>query len=67
LGNDIISLMTSVRPYVKKKATLCTYPLFLNYPEALRPAFPRLKVCVLVGWGGGSRKAPQQIAGAYRG
>jgi AP-3 complex subunit delta-1 len=29
---------------VRKKATLCTYPLFLNFPEALRPAFPRLKV-----------------------
>ncbi|EDQ84380.1 uncharacterized protein MONBRDRAFT_30296 [Monosiga brevicollis MX1] len=43
LGNDVITLMTSVRPYVRKKATLCTYPLFLKYPEALRAAFPRLK------------------------
>jgi len=31
------------RPYVRKRATLLTYKIFVNYPEALRPTFPRLK------------------------
>ena len=43
LTDDIISLMCSTRPYVRKRATLVSYKLFLHYPEALRAAMPRLK------------------------
>ena len=43
LANDIITLMSSTRPYIRKKAVLLMYKVFLRFPEALRPAFPRLK------------------------
>ena len=35
--------MTSSKPYLRKKAVLIMYKVFLQFPEALRPAFPRLK------------------------
>ncbi|XP_022087832.1 AP-3 complex subunit delta-1-like isoform X2 [Acanthaster planci] len=43
LANDIMGLMASTRPYIRKKAVLLMYKIFLKFPEALRPAFPRLK------------------------
>jgi len=43
LTDDIISLMSSTRPYVRKRAVLVSYKLFLHYPEALRIALPRLR------------------------
>ncbi|KAK9500755.1 hypothetical protein O3M35_001955 [Rhynocoris fuscipes] len=43
LSNDIMTLLTSTKPYLRKKAVLMMYKVFLKYPEALRPAFPRLK------------------------
>ncbi|CAH1773291.1 unnamed protein product, partial [Owenia fusiformis] len=43
LANDIMTLMTSTKPYLRKKAVLIMYKVFLAFPEALRPAFPRLK------------------------
>merc|ERR1719187_582784 len=38
-----MSLLTSTKPYLRKKGVLLLYKVFLRYPEALRPAFPRLK------------------------
>ena len=35
--------MTSSKPYIRKKAVQIMYKIFLKYPDALRPAFPRLK------------------------
>jgi AP-3 complex subunit delta-1 len=35
--------MTSTKPYIRKRAILLLYKVFLNNPEALKPAFPRLK------------------------
>lgn len=35
--------MSSTRPYLRKRAVLISYKIFLAYPDALRPAFPRLK------------------------
>jgi vesicle coat complex subunit len=35
--------MTSTKPYVRKRAVLLLYKVFLNNPDALKPAFPRLK------------------------
>ncbi|XP_059468958.1 AP-3 complex subunit delta-1 [Neocloeon triangulifer] len=43
LANDIMTLLSSTRPYLRKKAVLMMYKVFLRFPEALRPAFPRLK------------------------
>ncbi|XP_021362269.1 AP-3 complex subunit delta-1-like isoform X1 [Mizuhopecten yessoensis] len=43
LANDLMTLMTSTKPYLRKKAVLIMYKVFLQFPEALRPAFPRLK------------------------
>ncbi|XP_033636373.1 AP-3 complex subunit delta-1-like isoform X3 [Asterias rubens] len=43
LANDLMCLMASTRPYIRKKAVLLMYKIFLKFPEALRPAFPRLK------------------------
>jgi len=43
LANDVMSLLTSTKPYLRKKGVLLLYKVFLRYPEALRPAFPRLK------------------------
>ena len=41
LSADIMSLLSSTRPYLRKKAVLILYKVFLRYPDALRPAFPR--------------------------
>lgn len=35
--------MSSTRPYLRKRAVLISYKIFLAYPDALRPAFSRLK------------------------
>lgn len=35
--------MSHTKPYIRKKAVLIMYKVFLRYPESLRPAFPRLK------------------------
>ncbi|CAF1002600.1 unnamed protein product [Adineta steineri] len=43
LANDIMRLMTSGKAYVRKRAVLLLYKVFLNNPDALKPAFPRLK------------------------
>jgi AP-3 complex subunit delta-1 len=36
--------MSSNRAYVRKKAVLVMYKIFLKFPDALRPSFPKLKV-----------------------
>eukprot|EP01116_Phalansterium_solitarium_P008891 TRINITY_DN2285_c0_g1_i3.p1 TRINITY_DN2285_c0_g1~~TRINITY_DN2285_c0_g1_i3.p1 ORF type:complete len:654 (+),score=298.43 TRINITY_DN2285_c0_g1_i3:110-2071(+) len=43
LAADVVSLLNSSKPYVRKKAVLVLYKIFLKFPDALRPAFPRLK------------------------
>ncbi|TPP62543.1 putative vesicle coat complex ap-3 delta subunit [Fasciola gigantica] len=43
LHTDILSLTNSTKPYLRKKAVLLLYKVFLNHPEALRVCFPRLK------------------------
>eukprot|EP00003_Mantamonas_plastica_P010943 TRINITY_DN204_c0_g1_i9.p1 TRINITY_DN204_c0_g1~~TRINITY_DN204_c0_g1_i9.p1 ORF type:complete len:787 (-),score=371.76 TRINITY_DN204_c0_g1_i9:131-2491(-) len=36
-------MLNSAKPYIRKRAILCLYKIFLKYPDALRPSFPRLK------------------------
>jgi len=43
LAADILSILNSSRAYLRKKAILVLYKIFLKFPEALRPSFPRLK------------------------
>lgn len=43
LANDVMCLLVSTKPYIRKRAVLLMYKIFLKFPEALRPAFPRLK------------------------
>ena len=43
LAPDLVALLSSSREYVRKKAVLVLYKVFLKFPQALRPAFPRLK------------------------
>jgi AP-3 complex subunit delta-1 len=43
LAPDIVSMLTSSRPYIRKRAVLVLYKIFLKFPEALRPSFNRLK------------------------
>ncbi|KXJ19303.1 AP-3 complex subunit delta [Exaiptasia diaphana] len=43
LANDVMSLLVSTKPYIRKRAVLLMYKIFLKFPEALRPAFPRLR------------------------
>ncbi|CEF69373.1 Garnet [Strongyloides ratti] len=43
LASDVVNLLTSSRPYIRKKAVLLLYKLFLKYPESLRPTFSILK------------------------
>ena len=40
---DIVSMVTSARPYTRKKAVLVLYKIFLKFPDALRPTFTRLR------------------------
>ncbi|CAH8545722.1 unnamed protein product [Schistosoma turkestanicum] len=43
LYSDILGLINSPKPYLRKKAVLLLYKVFLNYPEALRICFSQLK------------------------
>ncbi|CAI2347003.1 unnamed protein product [Caenorhabditis sp. 36 PRJEB53466] len=43
LAADVVNLLSCSRPYTRKRAVLLLYKLFLKYPDALRPTFPRLK------------------------
>lgn len=40
---DVMTMLSSARPYVRKKATLVLYKLFLQHPEGLRLAFDHIK------------------------
>lgn len=43
LVSDVVNLLSHQRPIVRKKAILCLYKIFLQFPDALRPTFPKLK------------------------
>jgi AP-3 complex subunit delta-1 len=46
IANDVLTLTSSSKSYLKKKAVVVMYKIFLKFPDALRPAFPRLKACL---------------------
>lgn len=43
LAPDIVTLLSSSKPYVRKKAILVLYSIFCAFPDSLRPAFPKLR------------------------
>lgn len=43
LLQDIVTMLTSHRPYVRKKATLVLFKLYRQYPQGLRLTFDQLK------------------------
>eukprot|EP00501_MAST-03F_sp_TOSAG23-6_P000065 GSMAST32.ASY1.ANO1.66.1 assembled CDS len=43
LLGDIVAMLSSTRPYIRKKAVLVLYKLYLAYPQALRLSFENLK------------------------
>ena len=43
LAPDVVTLLSHSQPYVRKRAVLVLYKIFLAFPDALRPAFPKLK------------------------
>jgi len=40
---DLVNLMSHSRPYVRKKAVLSMYKLYIKYPQGLRLTFDKLK------------------------
>nr|KAJ3418119.1 AP-3 complex subunit delta-1 [Polyrhizophydium stewartii] len=40
---DLVTMLNHSKPYMRKRAILVLYRVFLKYPEALRAAYPRLK------------------------
>lgn len=59
--------MTSTKPYLRKKAVLIMYKVFLRFPEALRPAFPRLKEKLEDPDPGEWHEAPSILGGRFHG
>jgi len=43
LAPDVVAMLNNSKPYIRKKACLVLYKIFLRFPDSLRPAFPRLK------------------------
>lgn len=43
LINDLLAMLSSSRPYLRKKTVLCLYRVFLKDPPALRTCFPKLR------------------------
>lgn len=43
LLGDVVAMMNSPKAYVRKKATLVLYKVFLRYPQGLRLTFDKLK------------------------
>ncbi|KAK5582543.1 hypothetical protein RB653_004128 [Dictyostelium firmibasis] len=43
LANDILTLLSTQKTHILKRAITVLYKIFLRYPESLRPAFPKLR------------------------
>jgi AP-3 complex subunit delta-1 len=41
--SDLVLLMNHTRPYIRKKAVLCMYKLYVKFPQGLRLTFEKLK------------------------
>lgn len=43
---DLLHLLKHPSPYIRKKALLCLYKVFLKYPQGLRLSFDQIKLCL---------------------
>lgn len=43
LFSDLLPMLNHSKAYIRKKSVLLTYKIFLQYPDALRVGFPRLR------------------------
>jgi len=43
---EITSLTQHPQPYLRKKAVLCLFKLFVKYPQGLRLSFPNIQLCL---------------------
>ncbi|KAL3788883.1 hypothetical protein HJC23_002637 [Cyclotella cryptica] len=43
---ELLHLLNHPSPYVRKKALLCLYKVFLKYPQGLRLSFDKIKLCL---------------------
>lgn len=43
ISDDIVKMLNHSKPYIRKKAVLAMYRVFLQYPEAFKSSFQRLK------------------------
>jgi AP-3 complex subunit delta-1 len=43
---ELLHLLQHPSPYVRKKALLCLYKVFLKYPQGLRLSFDKIKLCL---------------------
>ncbi|KAG9509886.1 AP-3 complex subunit delta, partial [Fragariocoptes setiger] len=43
LFNDVIKLLSSTKPYLRKKAILLIYKILINFPDALPEVLPKLE------------------------
>jgi len=41
--SDLVLLMNHTKPYIRKKAVLCMYKLYVKFPQGLRLTFEKLK------------------------
>ena len=50
LASDVLSELTSLtihtQPYIRKKAILCLFKVFVKYPQGLRLSFEKLQKCL---------------------
>lgn len=40
---DLVNLMNHTKPYIRKKAVLAMYKLYVKFPQGLRLTFDKLK------------------------
>ena len=43
IAADVLTMLASSKPYLRKRAILTLYKIFVSFPDSLRPSFPRLK------------------------
>jgi AP-3 complex subunit delta-1 len=43
LFKDVLTLLSHSKPYIRKKASLLLFRIFIQYPEALRVAYPKIR------------------------
>ena len=43
---ELLNMLNHPSPYIRKKALLCLYKVFLKYPQGLRLSYEKIKLCL---------------------